>query len=143
VTDAPTILPPGARFHHIGVACRDLVRELDGLRGLGYEPSGPQFSDPRQGVLGVFLEGPGPRLELLAPSGESRVLEPWLSGNAKMYHLAYEVPQLRAALGAVSAAGARLVSRPVPAVAFDEREICFVMLRSIFLVELIQDARSS
>lgn len=136
--DTATILPPGSTFHHVGVACRDLARELEGLEGLGYREIGAEFTDPIQGVTGLFLEGPGPRLELLAPSGESQVLDPWLTGRAKMYHLAYEVPELAQALSAAAAAGARRVSEPVPAVAFDRREICFVMLRNLFLVELIQ-----
>jgi methylmalonyl-CoA/ethylmalonyl-CoA epimerase len=138
VIDTATILPAGSSFHHIGVACRDLVREQEGLADLGYQPSGAQFTDPRQGVVGLFLEGPGPRLELLAPSGDSQVLDPWLSGRAKMYHLAYEVPQLDEALHAAAAAGAPRVSEPVPALAFDDRAICFVVLRNLFLVELIE-----
>jgi methylmalonyl-CoA/ethylmalonyl-CoA epimerase len=138
VIDTPTFLPSGSIFHHIGLACRDLARELEGLEGLGYRPVGAEFVDPRQGVIGLFLEGPGPRLELLAPSGDSQVLDPWLAGRAKMYHLAYEVPEMRQAIEAAAAAGARRVSEPAPAVAFGGREICFVMLRTLFLVELIQ-----
>jgi catechol 2,3-dioxygenase-like lactoylglutathione lyase family enzyme len=138
VIDTPPLLPPGSTFHHIGLACRDLARELEGLVGLGYRAVGEEFTDPTQGVIGLFLEGLGPRIELLAPSGGSRVLDPWLAGRAKMYHLAYEVPELSEALEAAAGAGARRVSEPVPAVAFGGREICFVMLRNLFLVELIQ-----
>jgi methylmalonyl-CoA/ethylmalonyl-CoA epimerase len=136
--DAASILPEGSSFHHVGLACRDLARECAGLEVLGYRSSQAEFTDRGQGVVGMFLDGPGPRLELLAPLPDSRVLDPWLSGRAKMYHLAYEVPDLRPAISRALEADARQVSAPTPAVAFDEREICFVMLRTLLLVELIQ-----
>jgi methylmalonyl-CoA/ethylmalonyl-CoA epimerase len=132
------LLPPGAEFHHVGLACRDLERERDAFADLGYVSSGERFTDARQGVVGLFLEGLGPRIELLTPLGSSKVLDPWLSGRAKMYHLGYEVPDLAEALNAAAARGARQVSGPTPAVAFGERKICFVMLRNLFLVEFIE-----
>jgi methylmalonyl-CoA/ethylmalonyl-CoA epimerase len=132
------ILEASARFHHVGVACRNLERERDGLSAVGYAPVGAAFSDPRQGITGIFLEGPGPRLELLAPLEDSDVLDPWLAGGAKMYHLAYEVAELTPALDAARRAGCKLMSAPTPATAFDERLICFLMLRNLMLIELIE-----
>jgi methylmalonyl-CoA/ethylmalonyl-CoA epimerase len=108
------------------------------MTALGYQPVGETFTDPRQGVTGLFLEGSGPRLELLAPLQGSTVLDPWLAVNAKLYHLAYEVPALGQAAAAAKAAGARQVSRPEPAVAFDGRPISFFMLRNRLLIELIE-----
>jgi methylmalonyl-CoA/ethylmalonyl-CoA epimerase len=128
----------GSTFHHVGLACRDLERDQRELGALGYRPAGDRFSDPRQGVVGVFLEGPGPCLELLMEVGDSDVLRPWLQGGARMYHLGYVVADLEKAIAGALAAGARQVSPPQPAVAFGRRQICFVMLRNLFLVELIE-----
>lgn len=132
------ILKVGSRFHHVGVACRDLEQEQNELGALGYMPAGKPFTDPRQGVVGVFLEGPGPRLELLAPFESSKVLDPWLRARTKMYHLAYEVSRLNEAISEACDAGARQMSTPTPALAFGNRHICFVMLRNRLLVELIE-----
>jgi methylmalonyl-CoA/ethylmalonyl-CoA epimerase len=142
VLPAPPWLGSEARFHHIGVACRDLEREQGGFAALGYMPVGDQFTDARQGVVGLFLEGSGPRLELLAPFEDSDTLAPWLSGRAKMYHLAYEVIGLDEAMARAGGVSARLVSKPTPAVAFGGRNICFLMLRTMFLVELIEAAQA-
>lgn len=133
-----SLLSPDSRFHHVGVACRDLDDELAGLRLLGYESAGAPFSDPRQGIVGMFVEGAGPRLELLAPLPGSAVLDPWLRGGSRMYHLAYEVPDLEEAVSLARRADARQISAPVPAVAFAERRICFLMLRIRLLIELIE-----
>jgi methylmalonyl-CoA/ethylmalonyl-CoA epimerase len=138
VTPAAVVLPDGSRFHHIGVACRDLADEQAGMRALGYEPVGAPFTDPRQGISGVFVEGTGPRLELLAPLEGSAVLDPWLRGGSRMYHLAYEVADLDGAVAAAVADGARLVSGPVAAVAFQQRRISFLMLQVRLLTELIE-----
>ncbi len=137
-----SVLPPDSRFHHVGIACRDLAREESELAAVGYARVGETFTDPRQGVVGVFLEGGGPRLELVAPQVGSDVLEPWLAGRAKMYHLAYEVPGVTAAITAVDEAGGRLVSAPTPAVAFGERPVCFVMLPNRLLVEFIESSHT-
>ena len=132
------ILPTGSRFHHVGVACRSLDKAQAGLRALGYEPAGTQFIDPVQGVEGIFVEGSGPRLELLAPWDGSTVLDPWLRNGSGMYHLGYEVPDIDSAICAALDADARQVTSPVPAVAFGGRRIAFLMLRVPLMLELIE-----
>ncbi|WP_432515188.1 VOC family protein [Kineococcus sp. SYSU DK001] len=129
----------GLTFHHIGVACRDLDREQAGYALLGYVPEGPDFEDPLQGVRGRFLVAEGqPRVELLVNSEGSATLDPWLKGPARVYQQAYTTPAFDETVARFQAAGARVVSPPVPAVAFDGRRICFVMLRTMTLVEVIE-----
>jgi methylmalonyl-CoA/ethylmalonyl-CoA epimerase len=132
------ILPPDSRFHHVGVACRSLDEAQAGLCALGYEAAGAQFSDAGLGVKGLFVEGPGPRLELLEPLEGSAVLDPWLRGGSRIYHLAYEVGDLEATVAAAVQDDAVQVSGPAPAVAFDGRRVCFCMLRVRVLIELIE-----
>ncbi len=76
----------------------DLKSEEEVLRPLGYMRAGDEFTDTRQGIVGVFLEGAGPRLELLCPLDGRDVLDLWLAGRAKMYHVAFEVQELATAL---------------------------------------------
>ena len=127
-------------FHHLGVACRNLERERSAYAQLGYEPEGDEFDDPGHGIRGVFLTGPGPRLELVVARPGSAVLEPWLSSGSTVYHLAYETDDLTGAVDAQRHAGAKLVVAPRPAVAFGGRSVAFVMLRTRMLVELISRA---
>jgi methylmalonyl-CoA/ethylmalonyl-CoA epimerase len=125
-------------FHHIGVACHDLAAESEAFGMLGYEPESEDFIDSRQGVRGRFLVGPGPRLELLVGLPGSSVLEPWLDKGIKFYHQAFVVGSLEAGLRELRQKGGRMVSAPVPAAAFGGRDIVFVMLRNLAMVELIQ-----
>jgi catechol 2,3-dioxygenase-like lactoylglutathione lyase family enzyme len=130
------------QFHHVGVACRDLDAEARALAVLGYQAESPDFTDPGQGIQGRFIAGPGPRIELLIQTDGSSVLEPWLAKGVKVYHYGYEVERLDAELERLKAAGGIVVTPPRPAVAFGGRRISFVMLRNLFLVELIEAGRA-
>jgi methylmalonyl-CoA/ethylmalonyl-CoA epimerase len=126
------------RFHHIGLACRDIDKEAQALALVGYEIEGQRFMDPAQKIHGCFLVGPGPRMELLAPTDESSPLISWLNRDAKMYHQAYEVESIDPALATLSAQHAVVVSRPKPAVAFGGRKVAFLMFPNGLLIELIE-----
>lgn len=68
---------------------------------------------------------------------EDSVLSPWLKSNTKMYHIAYETNSLESVIQEVCTERGKLVVKPVPAVAFNNREIAFIMLPNMLLVELI------
>src|SRR5689334_21830203 len=104
-------------FHHVGIACSDIVAEANTWRVLGYTTEGDPFSDTAQGVQGMFLAGQAPRLELLQPlaEGGEGVLAPWLRTGHKMYHLAYETPELARSIDGLRRLRARRVVEPIPA----------------------------
>lgn len=126
------------RFHHLGLASRDVEAESKVLATLGYRPEGPAFSDPLQGISGRFMVGSGPRVEVLMPGEGSKVLDPWLNKGIKYYHCAFEVADLEAEISRQKAAGAVVVTPPMPAVAFQGRRISFLMLPNMLLIELIE-----
>jgi methylmalonyl-CoA/ethylmalonyl-CoA epimerase len=130
-------------FHHVGWACVDIDQETAAFRLMGYEPEGPDFTDPLQGVTGRFLLGPGPRLELLAELPGSTVLQTWLSGGVQAYHLAFAVDSLEVEQQRLRGEGAVPLGASQPAVAFGGRRIVFLMLPNRALVELVEDPGSS
>jgi methylmalonyl-CoA/ethylmalonyl-CoA epimerase len=126
------------RFHHLGVACADIVRELALLAPLGYTAEDEPFIDPGLGVRGQFATGSGPRLEFLEDLSSNRaVIAPWRARGSSLYHQAYEVDDLPAAISQLRDAGAKLTAGPTPAVAFGGREVAFLTLRNLLLVEFI------
>jgi methylmalonyl-CoA/ethylmalonyl-CoA epimerase len=128
----------GHIFHHIGYATKSLVREREFFKQLGYVPEGIEFSDPEQGVRGCFLEGPGPRIELLENLTGSDTLTPWLNTGTRMYHLAYQVEDLDKAVDWARRQRGRMAVAPVPAVAFNGRRICFFVFREGPMLEFIE-----
>jgi methylmalonyl-CoA/ethylmalonyl-CoA epimerase len=124
-------------FHHIGIACKDIRQEAAAYQVLGYREATNFFSDPIQGVKGCFLHGSGPTLELLEDLPGSSTIKPWLQKGIKAYHLAFETPYLASSIDELRAVGGIIISEPMPSVAFSGRAICFIMLRSRQLIELI------
>lgn len=131
-------LPPGSAFHHLGYACAALAKERAQLEQMGYRLEGEVFADPTQGVAGLFLTGPGPRVELLENLSGSTTLTPWLDKGVKVYHFAYQVPDMAEALAWSRGQRAVTTVHPVPAVAFGGRRIAFVMLRNGFMLEFVE-----
>lgn len=95
---ALTELPEGYEFHHVGYATTSLQKERSFFAFLGYRQEGEDFVDPIQGVMGCFLVGSGPRIELLENLPGADTLTPWLNAGIKMYHLAYLVADIERAL---------------------------------------------
>ena len=125
-------------FHHVGVACTDILHEQRHFESLGYVAEGEVFEDALQGIRGLFMAGQTPRIELLAPLGnDPGVLRDWLARGAKFYHLAYIVGDLADAIASLRTKRAKLVLGPVPAVAFGGRHVAFLMQPNQTLVELI------
>jgi methylmalonyl-CoA/ethylmalonyl-CoA epimerase len=134
-----TALLDDLRFHHVGVACRSIASIEAPYRMMGYEAEADDFEDPIQGVRGRFMVHPAaPRLELLEPLEGSTVLDGWLTGPTRMYHLAFGSADLGADLDRLKAQRGRVVVAPTPAVAFDGRSIAFVLLPNSALIELIE-----
>jgi methylmalonyl-CoA/ethylmalonyl-CoA epimerase len=128
----------GLTFHHVGVACASIAREVSSYERLGYAREGPVYRDTGQKIEALFLAGAGPRLELVKPLGPDSPAATWIRRGARLYHLAYEADDLTAALEAMrEKARAKVLVEPVAAVAFEGRAIAFVMLPNLLLVELV------
>lgn len=128
----------GLAFHHIGVAVRQIEKELPFYTLMGYEAEGACFEDPEQGVRGLFLTARDqPRLELLENLPGSHTLDVQLKNNQKMYHMAYLVRNIEKAATVLSKNRAKIVSPMKESVYFGKR-ICFMMLPDMMMVELIE-----
>jgi methylmalonyl-CoA/ethylmalonyl-CoA epimerase len=124
-------------FHHLGIACRNISTEANVWSELGYSKEGEAFDDDLQGIKGLFMVGPGPRIELLEDLPGRKTIAPWLNRGIKIYHTAFEVFSFDDQINILIGSGARVVVPPCPAVAFANRRICFLLLRNISLIELI------
>ncbi len=125
------------RFHHLGIACQNILIEMNSWAGIGYSIEGESFIDPIQGVKGLFLIGPGPRLELLEDLPGESTVSPWLNKGIKIYHQAFEVDNLDFEIKRLINLRAHVVIHPVPSVAFGGRRISFLILRNMALIELV------
>ncbi len=127
------------RFHHVGLACRDIDAERPGVEALGYTAETGKIVDPIQGVSVQFLIGEGPRLELIEPSRSPSPIDGFLKRGVKMYHLGFETSDFDERIIELEARGYRALGAPAPAVAFDMRRIVFLGSGTMNIIELIAD----
>lgn len=112
------------RLHHIGMACRDIEAEIERIgRVHRIAEQTAVVEDPEQDARVALLTlEDGTRIELVSgPQVETLVRK-----NIGLYHLCFEVEDLRAEVDRMVAAGAKLIVPPKPAVLFDGRNVAFL-----------------
>ena len=130
------------RLHHIGVAVGDLSTAAQHFEGaLGYEILSEVIHDPVQTAYCQFLKLPGhpPYLELVAPDGEKSKLAGALKRGGGLNHLCYAVPDIEAACARLASRNMILIQTPLPAVAFPDRRIAWLMDENRLLIELVEE----
>jgi RimJ/RimL family protein N-acetyltransferase len=127
-------------LHHIGVATKEILPELEFWKRLGYQKEGEFFEDNLQGIRGVFITAKNqPRLELLENLPISKTLDVWLEKGIKFYQFAYTVEDINETANMyISKFRAKMISSQKPAAAFESRNICFLMFSNGMIIELIE-----
>jgi methylmalonyl-CoA/ethylmalonyl-CoA epimerase len=122
------------QLHHIGVACRDIGEGVEELSRIHEVISRtPVVSDPEQDAQLVLLTlADGTRIELVA----GRQVATLLKKNIGLYHLCFEVADIRAEIDRLVGEGAKLISPPKPAVLFEGRTVAF-LLAGYGMIELL------
>lgn len=127
------------KFHHIGVACKDISEEFASFSLLGYKKEGNAFIDEKQGIKGQFLiSNKAPRLELLENLNNSNTLDYWNKQGIKMYHFGYIVDDIFKTKELFLKIGAKLISDIKYSTYFKDN-ICFLVLKNKFILEIIQN----
>jgi methylmalonyl-CoA/ethylmalonyl-CoA epimerase len=135
---------PYLRFHHIGIAVRNMEYTVcQYIIGGGYLKT-PTVFDPVQNVNICFLEKSGmPRVELLEPVDEGSPVTKYLHNNGVTpYHICYEADDLEQAVSDLRKRRFLVVVKPVEAVAIDNRRICFLYHKDVGLIELVEAKKS-
>ena len=125
-------------FHHIGVATREIEKELPLYTLMGYEKESGIFEDHAQGIRGLFLIAKDqPRLELLENLVGSHTLDEPLMRGQKLYHTAYYVENIEKAVEVFFHSRAKMIS-PLKQSTYFGKRICFLMLPNMSLIELME-----
>jgi methylmalonyl-CoA/ethylmalonyl-CoA epimerase len=128
-------------FHHVGIAVRSLTDSASAFEAMfGYKVDSGPFDDPIQDVSVQFLSrgANDPCLELVAPLGPNSPIKQTLKKGGGTYHICYQVPDIHAAIQHLTSNNAFLLGDPKPAIAFEMREIAWLLTEPGVLVELLQ-----
>lgn len=129
----------GIKFHHFGIACRDIDKTAAAYAQLGYA-QGETIFDPLQNINICFLTHPKmPLVELLSPVDENspvvRILE---KNGVTPYHTCYAVENLDNAVIAFKKMRYVVVSKPKEACAIGRRRVAFLYNADMGLIELVE-----
>ena len=124
-------------FHHIGIACKDIEKEMKFYQLIGYSYNGKEYIDINLGIRCRFMSGSGPRIELVTEH-HTNVLQPYLNRNTKMYHMAFKTKNFLAVINYLKLNDYKTIIKPTPAIAFGDKNVCFLMSPTFVLIELIE-----
>jgi len=127
------------RFHHIGVAVKDISATAAVYMTGGYKQSGTTY-DPVQNVNICWLTKEGmPVVELLEPVDETSPVNKTLEKNGVTpYHTCYIVDNIEQAVQELRGMKYVVVSKPVEAVAIHNCKVAFLYNKNIGLIELVE-----
>lgn len=128
------------KLNHVAIA----VNDLEGAVALYRDTMGAKLSEavdqPDHGVVTVFVELPGTKIELLAPLGENSPIKSFLEKNKSggIHHICYEVDDIYAARDKLVADGLRILGSGEPRIGAHGKPILFLHPKDFFgtLVEL-------
>ena len=130
------------RLNHVAIATNDLDKACAVYRDLlGAKVSAP-VPQPDHGVVTVFVELPGSKIELLTPLGGNSPIANFLARNpgGGEHHLCFEVDDIRAARDQLLAQGARLAGDAEPKIGAHGNPVLFLHPKDFIgtLIELEQ-----
>jgi len=122
------------KFHHVGVACKDIQAELQSIRKLHkiIEETPVVFDENQQAELCMITVEDGLNIELVSGAPVENLLKKRIS----YYHICYEVDDIDQSIENLTENGGMLISPPKEAILFNNRKVAFLML-SYGIVELL------
>jgi methylmalonyl-CoA/ethylmalonyl-CoA epimerase len=129
------------KFHHVGIAVQNINEAIHAYQVLGYSQTSAIIQDPIQKVQLCFLDKDGsPTLELVAASSQDSPVTNILAKNGPTpYHNCFEVDDIMESVANLKLSGFRRLSAIVPAIAFENRRICFLYQKEVGLIELLEN----
>jgi methylmalonyl-CoA/ethylmalonyl-CoA epimerase len=126
------------RFHHIGYAVQDIMLTAEFYLSSGWELS-DIYNDLIQNTRIAFLKREQfPLIELVAPiDDKSPVVNTLDKSGVSPYHICYEVDDITSAILELRKKKFIALFKPVPAIALDNKLICYLYNKSVGLIELV------
>lgn len=127
------------KFHHLGYVTDNIDKTAAVYVAAGYK-SGNIIIDPIQQVKVCFLEKQdAPRIELVTPLNDTSSINKFFNKNGvSPYHVCYEVNNVENVFEKLTEEmGYIPLFRPVPAVAFENKLICYLYKKEIGFIEIV------
>lgn len=132
-------------FHHIGYATKSIDSSLQFFVSIGYSTSTIYIDDIQKVKICLLSNDNGPIIELV--EGIDKQKSPISNYIDKVgvtpYHICYLVPNMEEAIKKMIKQRFVMLFKPVNAIAFSGRKICYLFNQNIGLIELLENEISS
>lgn len=129
------------RFHHIGYAVKDIDKVAMFYKNAGWKISDTVL-DPVQNTYIAFMTKENmPRYELVAPVDDKSPIVNIIKkhGGVAPYHVCYAVDNIKYAVDELKKLHFVQLFEPVPAIAIDNKLICYLYNRFVGLIEIVEE----
>jgi len=123
------------KFHHIGIATKDIDKTLKWLKEqFKVLNISQKVYDKNQDAYLQMIETKDVNIELVS----GKVVEKFIKKNITYYHICYEVSNIYKSIDSFK--NSVLISKPTEAILFNNRKVAF-LLTPIGIVELLEEER--
>ena len=127
------------KFHHIGVAVKDIEATAAIYENGGYKASATIYDHIQNVNICWLTKDDSPIIELLAPVDEASPVNKILEKNGvSPYHTCYIVENIEAAISELRKQKYVMVSKPAEAIAFKGSKVAFMFNKNVGLIELVE-----
>jgi len=131
------------KFHHIGIAVKNFEQIAAYYYSVGYEKYNKSIVRDELQVVDLMLlvHDAHPNIELVKPYNENSPINNYLKNDdVAMYHFCYEVDSFSGVINELKK-NFRVfnVSKPKPAILFDNRLVAFYYIHGVGLIELLKE----
>jgi methylmalonyl-CoA/ethylmalonyl-CoA epimerase len=123
------------KFHHIGIACRNIQEQLDSLTLFHnvVEISPIIFDAEQNAEICMVKTREGVLMELISGQQVVNILRKGIA----YYHICFETNDIVSEISRLQDSGALVISEAKPAIMFGDRHVAFLQV-SYGLIELLQ-----
>jgi methylmalonyl-CoA/ethylmalonyl-CoA epimerase len=129
---------PDLQFHHIGYAVKDILTTAGYYTGAGWQMSEIYCDKIQNSQIAFLSKNTFPLIELVAPADESSPIVKTLDKmGITPYHICYETNNIEQSVIALKKQHFLPLFKPVEAIAFGGRKICYLYHQHVGLIELL------
>ncbi len=128
------------KFHHYGLALKSFAEAKTFHKNLGYSLSN-EVHDKLQKVRLIICESKVfPAVELVKPADINSPINNYLSKNNEIiYHVCYEIDKRHISISELFSKNRYIcVSKPKPAILFNNRLVSFYYINNLGLIEILE-----
>jgi len=126
-------------LHHVGIVVKNLEKAIDKYqKSFNTVSSLTVYDDIQKSKLALVSIGTE-IVELIEPASNDSPVANFLKKiNGGIHHLCFETEDIQSDIKAFREKGALIVCKPVPAILFNGRKVCFLYFGDGLLIELLE-----